>query len=117
MDMGNGKFKLMIWYDNEWSYSSQLIRLSEYIFNYSNKIKDKYFINNYNFSNKNVFLRLDYNVPINNGSIMDDFRISSTIPTINKILNDNPKNLILCAHFGRPIGFDKNLSIEFIIPI
>ena len=48
---------------------------------------------------------------------MDDFRISSTIPTINKILNDNPKNLILCAHFGRPNGVDKKLSIEFIIPV
>lgn len=29
IDMGNGKFKLMIWYDNEWSYSAQLIRLIE----------------------------------------------------------------------------------------
>ena len=27
IDMGNGKFKLMLWYDNEWSYSAQLIRL------------------------------------------------------------------------------------------
>jgi glyceraldehyde 3-phosphate dehydrogenase len=31
IDMGNGKFKLMIWYDNEWSYSAQLIRLIESI--------------------------------------------------------------------------------------
>lgn len=29
IDMGNGRFKLMIWYDNEWSYSAQLIRLIE----------------------------------------------------------------------------------------
>ena len=31
MDMGKGRFKLMIWYDNEWSYSAQLIRLLEAI--------------------------------------------------------------------------------------
>jgi glyceraldehyde 3-phosphate dehydrogenase len=117
MDMKKGKLKLMVWYDNEWSYSTQLIRLAEHIYNFNKSIKDKYYIENYNFNNKNVFLRLDYNVPVNNGSIMDDFRISSTIPTINKILNDNPKNLILCAHFGRPKGIDKKLSIEFIIPV
>jgi glyceraldehyde 3-phosphate dehydrogenase len=35
IDMGNGRFKLMIWYDNEWSYSAQLIRLMESVDNYN----------------------------------------------------------------------------------
>ena len=35
IDMGKGRFKLMIWYDNEWSYSAQLIRLIECIDNYN----------------------------------------------------------------------------------
>jgi glyceraldehyde 3-phosphate dehydrogenase len=35
IDMGKGRFKLMIWYDNEWSYSAQLIRLIESIDNYN----------------------------------------------------------------------------------
>jgi glyceraldehyde 3-phosphate dehydrogenase len=35
INMGNGSFKLMIWYDNEWSYSSQLIRLVEHMFEHN----------------------------------------------------------------------------------
>lgn len=35
--MGHGSFKLMIWYDNEWSYSAQLIRLVEHMAKYNNK--------------------------------------------------------------------------------
>ena len=40
IDMGKGRFKLMIWYDNEWSYSAQLIRLLESIdrYNYSSDV-------------------------------------------------------------------------------
>ncbi len=37
IDMGNGKFKLFIWYDNEWSYSAQLIRVVESMFEFNNK--------------------------------------------------------------------------------
>ena len=36
IDYGDGKFKLIIWYDNEWSYSAQLIRMLEYIIWYNN---------------------------------------------------------------------------------
>jgi len=35
MDLDNNSYKLMIWYDNEWSYSSQVIRLLKYIINYN----------------------------------------------------------------------------------
>ncbi len=37
MDLSNGKYKLLVWYDNEWSYSAQLIRLAKYIHEYNNK--------------------------------------------------------------------------------
>ena len=49
IDMGNGKCKLMIWYDNEWSYSSQLIRLVDIMHQYNNKNtinEQKYYIEN-----------------------------------------------------------------------
>lgn len=127
IDIGSGKFKLMIWYDNEWSYSAQLVRLCEEMFIYNNSLKinkikpakkinqTKYHISNINFENKNVVLRLDLNVPINNSVITDDFRISSSIPTIQTILQSNPAKLIICSHFGRPKGWDNKYSLSTIL--
>ena len=37
MDLGKGKFKFMLWYDNEWSYSAQLIRLCKTMWDFNNK--------------------------------------------------------------------------------
>ena len=54
MELGNGKFKLMIWYDNEWSYSAQLIRLLEYIYSKNLPINSKYNIKNLDLKNKHV---------------------------------------------------------------
>ena len=105
LDLKNNRFKLMIWYDNEWSYSAQVIRLLEYITDYNNlkkEEKNNYFIENYDFNDKNVVLRVDWNIPIKDNKIMDDFRIVSSLKTINKILKDSPKKLIIISHFGRP---------------
>ena len=53
---------------------------------------------------KTVLLRVDYNVPMDdNGSITDDMRITSTLPTLNYILEQGAK-IIICAHLGRPKG-------------
>ena len=53
---------------------------------------------------KTVLLRVDYNVPMDDsGSITDDMRITSTLPTLNYILEHGAK-IILCAHLGRPKG-------------
>lgn len=54
---------------------------------------------------KRVLMRVDFNVPIKNGQITNNNRIVETIPTIKKTLNQNPKNLILMSHLGRPDGF------------
>lgn len=121
IDAGNGRFKFMIWYDNEWSYSTQIIRLikemiikHKYISNTG--IPTKYFIEKMDLYKKRVVCRFDYNVPINGNEIVDDFRIYSTIPTIKYILNQNPKYIILVSHLGRPYGYDKSKSLEIIIP-
>lgn len=116
IDMGNGKFKLMVWYDNEWSYSAQLIRLCKSMWECNTKFNkiiktninsNKYNISNINFENKNVVLRLDLNVPFdNNGNITDDFRIKSAIPTIHTILSQHPNRLIITSHLGRPTQLD-----------
>ena len=54
-------------------------------------------------NNKKVLLRLDLNVPLENGKIIDTIRIDKILPTINFLLKNNAKIIIL-SHVGRPKG-------------
>lgn len=56
------------------------------------------------FKNKRVIVRTDFNVPIQDGEIQDDTRIKYTLPTLKKILEQDPKYLIIVSHQGRPKG-------------
>ena len=56
-----------------------------------------------NLSQKKVLLRLDLNVPLNHGKITDETRINKILPTINFLLKENSKILII-SHVGRPKG-------------
>ncbi|MBC7935213.1 MAG: phosphoglycerate kinase [Rhizobacter sp.] len=57
---------------------------------------------NHNFSGEKALVRVDFNVPLDeNFNITDDTRMTATIPTIKKILNDGGA-VILMSHFGRP---------------
>jgi phosphoglycerate kinase len=53
--------------------------------------------------NKTVFLRVDFNVPIDHGKITEPHRIESALPTIRLILEQANK-LVLASHLGRPDG-------------
>ena len=64
-----------------------------------------------NLTNKTVFVRVDLNLPIKNGKLLDDTRIACILPTINVLLKAGAK-IILVSHFGRPKGkFIPSLSI------
>jgi phosphoglycerate kinase len=54
-------------------------------------------------TNKNTFLRVDFNVPIKSGKITEPHRIESTLPTIQLILQ-RAKKLVIASHLGRPDG-------------
>ena len=56
-----------------------------------------------NLNQKKVLLRLDLNVPLNNGKITDTTRIDKILPTIKFLLENNAKIIIL-SHVGRPKG-------------
>jgi phosphoglycerate kinase len=51
---------------------------------------------------KRVLMRVDFNVPLKNGVIQDDIRIRAALPTIQYVLDQKPKYLVLMSHLGDP---------------
>jgi phosphoglycerate kinase len=67
----------------------------------------------HNFKGEKALVRVDFNVPIDEyHRITDDTRISATVPTLKKILDDGG-SVILMSHFGRPKnGYDEKYSMK-----
>jgi len=64
---------------------------------------------------KRVLLRVDLNVPMEDGKVSDTTRIDRVLPTIREIADKGGK-VILLAHFGRPKGRDEKNSLRQVVP-
>ena len=72
-------------------------------------------IDNFNFAGKKAFVRVDFNVPLDeNFNITDDTRMRAALPTLKKILADGG-SVIIGSHLGRPKGTTDKFSLKHIL--
>ena len=82
-------------------------------------------IDNFNFAGKKAFVRVDFNVPLDeNFNITDDTRMRAALPTLKKILADGG-SVIIGSHLGRPkgttfvidgMGEERRYRVEELLP-
>lgn len=61
-----------------------------------------------NIFGQRILMRVDFNISVKDGKILDDFRIQRALPTIKFLREKKAKKIILISHLGRPLAEDKN---------
>ena len=74
-------------------------------------------IRDVNIKNKVVLVRADFNVPIQDGEVLNDLRVRAELPTLEFLREKGAKKIIIISHLGRPEGRDKNLSLKPVAEI
>ncbi|CAF1095799.1 unnamed protein product [Adineta steineri] len=78
-------------------------------------ISNKLSIEDLDLKGKRVLMRVDFNVPLENGQVKDKQRIEGALPTIKYALEKGAKSIILMSHLGRPDG--KRVDKESLKPV
>ena len=109
-------FKIVSWYDNEWGYSMRVVDLALHVAALGLDRGDNLTlkgVDDVDLKGKRVFMRVDFNVPMDKGAITDDFRIASALPSIRKVLAAGGR-LVLASHLGRPAekGYEAEFSLK-----
>ena len=71
---------------------------------------DFFTLDDLNPAGKRVLVRLDLNLPLQNGQVTDRTRLERSLPTLKELASKGAK-VIVMAHLGRPKGVDKALTL------
>lgn len=63
-----------------------------------------------------ILLRVDLNLPMHAGKVLDDTRARKIKPTVDFLLQNGAKKVIIMSHLGRPRGIDSTFSLQQILP-
>lgn len=80
---------------------------------------DKKTVRDVNVKDEVVLVRTDYNVPLGEHEdgtrrVMSDFRVQASLPTLQYLLENGAKKIIIISHIGRPEGKDEKLSLRVV---